>query len=232
MYDEEIHACLIDGVRLHSGKKFSLRHNSIEDLEDKLIKCEKIKGENTSVVLIIDGVYSMYGDLTPLDQIVALKEKYDFSIIMDDSHGFGVFGQNGLGVGEHFNVLHEVDVLMSTTGKALGVIGGFVCAKKDIITYLRYNTQSQIFSRVLPLPMLMSIKKNLEIFIREPERRIQLWENINRFRKGLTDLGFDLHDSIGAVIPITFDIEEDTYLKIHDIIRISIAFLYILPYTL
>lgn len=203
IYDQKCHACLIDGVRIHNGRKFAFKHNNIEHLEKQLQRALKTHDPKTGVIMVIvDGLYSMHGELAPLDKIAALKEKYGFTFFVDDSHAFGVFGEKGKGSPEHFGVEDAVDVYVSTFTKSFGNLGGFVAGKQPIIEYLRYAVRSQIFSRTMPLPMVKSVQKNLEIFIREPERRTRLWRNTNKFHKGLKQLAINAGQSDSPIIPI------------------------------
>lgn len=203
IYDQSIHACLIDGVRLHNGRKFAFQHNSIEHLETQLQRASKTHNPETgTIIVIVDGLYSMGGELAPLDAIAKLKEQYDFALFVDDSHAFGVFGDQGRGAPQHFDVEDQVDVYVSTFTKSFGNLGGFVAAKKEIIDYLRFTVRSQIFSRTMPLPMVLSVLKNLETFQREPERRTRLWNNTRKFQQGLRALGLNIGKTESPITPV------------------------------
>lgn len=231
IYDQYVHACAIDGVRLHNGRKFAFKHNDIEHLRKQLINAKKFqKDELGTTIVIVDGVYSMHGDIAPLDEIAELKKEFDFALIVDDSHGFGVFGVNGRGTPEFFEMEEEVDLYVSTFTKSMGSLGAFVAGKKDIIEFVRYNTRSQIFSRTLPLPQVLSALKKLEIFRNEPERRIKLWENIRKFQKGLEDSGISIGKTQSAVTPIVINGTVEEGLNILSQLRDLDVFSYMVTY--
>ncbi len=203
IYDQNAHACLIDGVRLHNGRKFAFKHNDVSQLEMQLKRASKTHDPNQGIMMVIvDGLYSMSGEFAPLREIAKLKEKYDFTLFVDDSHAFGVFGENGRGTPEHFGVEKDVDIYVSTFTKAFGSIGGFVAAKNEIITYLRYAVRSQIFSRTMPLPMVAATLKTMEIFKREPHRRKTLMKNTKLFQDGLKKLGIYIGKTQSPITPV------------------------------
>ena len=231
IYDQSVHACAIDGVRLHNGRKFAFKHNDVAHLRKQLIKAQKFqKDEYGTTIVLVDGVYSMYGDLAPLDEIVALKEEFDFSIIVDDSHGFGVLGENGRGTPEHFDVEDQIELYISTFTKSMGSYGGFVSGNKDLIEFLRYNTRSQIFSRTIPLPQVLSCIKKLELFINEPERREKLWSNIRKFQNGMREAGINIGETSSAVTPIKINGTVEDCLKILSQLREKQVFSYMVTY--
>lgn len=205
VFDNEAHACLLDGKRLHVGKSFSYKHNDIESCEQKLKVATRVAEEQGGgVLLITEGVYGMTGALGILDQIVALKKKYSFRILIDDAHGFGVMGESGRGTSEHFNVMDGIDIYIGAYAKSMAIIGGFVASKKFIIDYLRYNMRSQIYAKALPMPIVEGCLKRLEI-IRGPEGdklRKQLWVVTRRLQKGFRDLGFDIGPAEACVTPV------------------------------
>ncbi len=203
IYDQAVHACSIDGIRLHNGRKFSFRHNSVAHLETQIKRALKRHNPETgSILVIIDGVYSMHGEQAPLKEIVALKKKYDFCILLDDSHGFGVLGHSGAGAAQEQDVEDEVDIYVATFTKAIGSLGAFVAADKTTIDYLRYNTRSQIFSRTIPLSQLLPAQNNLRLLRKEPGRRIKLWNNTVRFQSGLRKLGINIGEPESPITPI------------------------------
>jgi len=211
IYDQKVHACLIDGIRLHNGKKASFIHNNMKHLETQLRRAtEQQDHSQGTIFVIVDGLYSMHGETAPLDQIAKLKEQFDFCLIVDDSHGFGVFGDNGRGTPEFYNVEDQVDIYISTFTKSLGSLGAFVSASKQIITYLRFATRSQIFSRTMALPQVVTVIENLKAMQRQPERRERLWDNVNTFHNGLREMGINIGKSEGPITPIhiTGSIEE------------------------
>jgi len=203
IYDQKVHACIIDGVRIHNGRSFSFKHNDVEHLETQLKRAQKFyqKGRGTILVLV-DGVYSMYGEQAPLKQIAELKTKYDFNIVVDDSHGFGIIGENGRGTPESQGVENSVDLYISTFTKAMGSIGGFVCGKKAIMDYLRYNTRGAIFSRTMPLPQVLTVTENLKTLKAEPFRRAHAWNNTKKFQNGMRNLGFDIGKPESPITPV------------------------------
>jgi glycine C-acetyltransferase len=222
VYDSEAHACIIDGMRLHFGKRFVYPHNNIENLEIQLRRAKKMTQETGGGILVItEGVYGMSGDLGKLKDIVALKEKYDFRLLVDDAHGFGTMGATGAGTDEHFGVQKEVDLYFGTFAKSMAGIGGFIAGEKKVIKYLMYNMRSQIFAKSLPMPMVMGALKRLELLKSQPEHREKLWTIVNALQKGLTEAGLDIGNTESPVTPvmlsggvgeatqITFDLREN-----------------------
>ena len=205
VYDAECHACLLDGIRLHIGEKYKFRHNNIVDCEKVLARACKVADENGGGVLVItEGVFGMTGALGILDQIVALKEKYNFRFMIDDAHGFGVMGPHGRGTSEHFGVMDGVDLYIGAYAKSMATIGGFVASKKEIITYLRYNMRSQMYAKALPMPIVEGCIKRLEI-IDSPEgdeRRAQLWKVTRRLQEGFRELGYEIGPAEACVTPV------------------------------
>jgi len=201
------HASIIDGVRLGFAKSFKFKHNDMADLEAKLARTDESKGR----VVIVDGVFSMEGDLCPLPELVALKKKYGTRLMVDDAHGLGVFGENGRGTAEHFGLEEEVDLTMGTFSKSLATVGGFIVGPKQVVEYVRHHARSQIFSAATPPPMAAAVIASLQIIEREPERRKKLWENTHYMKRELENLGFDTGDSDSPVIPIVVGDEETTF---------------------
>ena len=203
VYDAESHACIVDGVRLHMGKRFVFPHNNIENLEKQLQRAQKIVEDAGGGVLVItEGVFGMSGNLGKLDKIVALKEKYNFRLFVDDAHGFGTMGPTGAGVAEHFGVQDTADLYFSTFAKSMALIGAFIAGEKQVIEYLRYNTRSQIFAKSLPMAMVIGGLKRLELLRTRPKIRENLWTIVNAVQKGLRDKGFDLGTSESPVTPV------------------------------
>ena len=203
--DSEAHACLIDGSRLHMGTTYKFRHNDIESCEQKLQKATaEAEANGGGVLLITEGVFGMTGALGILDQIVALKEKYSFRILIDDAHGFGVMGPTGRGTSEHFGVMDGIDLYIGAYAKSMATIGGFIASEKDIITYLRYNMRSQMYAKALPMPIVEGCLKRLEI-IRSAEgdaRRAHLWEVTRRLQNGFRNLGYQIGPAEACVTPV------------------------------
>lgn len=203
VYDSEDHACILDGMRLHIGKRFVYQHNNLESLEKQLQRAVKVAEKNGGGVLVItEGVFGMAGDLGFLDKIVPLKEKYPFRLLVDDAHGFGTMGATGAGTGEHFGVQDGIDVYFSTFAKAMASIGAFVAGDEDIINYLRYNLRSQIFAKSLPMPLVEGGLKRLELLKNSPELREQLWTVAKALQDGLKAQGFDLGQTNSPVTPV------------------------------
>jgi 8-amino-7-oxononanoate synthase len=192
------HACIIDGCRLGFGKTYKYRHNDMEDLEAKLAIVPDGRGR----IVVVDGVFSMEGDLADLPRIIELARRHGARVMVDDAHGLGVFGENGRGTAEHFGVEAEVDLLMGTFSKSLAAIGGFVAGDADVIDYVRHHARSAIFSAAPPPASVAAALKALEIVEREPERRKRLWETTDYMRSELRVLGFDTGLSASPVIPL------------------------------
>jgi 8-amino-7-oxononanoate synthase len=192
------HACIIDGCRLGFGKTYKYRHNDMADLEAKL----EVVPEGRGKLVVVDGVFSMEGDLADLPRIVELTRAHGARLMVDDAHGLGVFGENGRGTPEHFGVEQDVDLVMGTFSKSLATVGGFVAGDLDVIDYVKHQARSEIFSAAPPPASVAAALKALEIVEREPERRKHLWENTDYMRRELSLLGFDTGESASPVIPI------------------------------
>jgi 8-amino-7-oxononanoate synthase len=201
------HASIIDGARLSFGKSFKFKHNDMEDLEGKLERADENKGR----MIIVDGVFSMEGDLCDLPGLVKLKNRYNARLMVDDAHGLGVFGDNGRGTAEHFGLEDQVDLTMGTFSKSLATVGGFIAGPQQVIEFIRHHARSQIFSAATPPPMAAAVIAALKVLKREPERRKQLWENTEYMKRELQNLGFDTGDSDSPVIPILIGDELATF---------------------
>jgi len=203
VYDAESHACIIDGVRMHMGKRFIYPHNDIDNLEKQLQRATKITQETGGGILVIsEGVFGMSGNLGDLKGIVDLKKKYNFRFLVDDAHGFGTMGKTGAGTGEHFGVQDQIDVYFSTFAKSMASIGAFVAGNKKVITYLRYNVRSQIFAKSLPMPLVIGGMKRLELLKTQPELKDNLWKIVNALQNGLKDKGYNLGTTKSPVTPV------------------------------
>lgn len=203
VYDSEAHACIIDGLRLHMGKRFVFPHNDMVRFEKELEKAVRLAEEqNGGVLVITEGVFGMSGDLGRIDEIVKFKKKYNFRILIDDAHGFGTMGANGRGVPEHFGVMDEVDLYFGTFAKAMAGIGGFIAGPEMVIDYLRYNMRSQIFAKSLPMPMVVGALKRLELIKTQPQLRENLWNVVNALQNGLRSKGFNLGNTQSPVTPV------------------------------
>lgn len=203
VYDVDSHACIIDGVRLHMGKRFTYRHNDVESIEKNLQRATKMAEENGGgILLITEGVFGMRGQQGKLKEIVALKEKYNFRLLVDDAHGFGTLGKTGAGAGEEQGCQDGIDVYFSTFAKSMASIGAFVAADQDIIDYLKYNLRSQMFAKSLPMIFAVGALKRLELLRTMPELKDKLWENVNALQNGLKSRGFDIGDTNTCVTPV------------------------------
>ncbi|MDQ6845225.1 MAG: aminotransferase class I/II-fold pyridoxal phosphate-dependent enzyme [Bacteroidota bacterium] len=203
VYDGEAHACLVDGVRLHMGFSYKYKHNDIEDCEKQLQRAVKMAEKNGGgILLITEGVFGMSGNQGKIKEIVALKKKYNFRILIDDAHGFGSMGPTGAGADEQQGCQKDVDLYFSTFVKSMGSIGAFISGTKEIMTYLRYNVRSQIFAKSLPLIIVEGMLKRMDMLKTMPELRQKLWENVNALQKGLTTKGFDIGTTNSPVTPV------------------------------
>lgn len=203
VYDSESHACILDGLRMHIGKRFVYPHNDIEKLEKGLERATKIVKETGGGILVItEGVFGMAGDLGKLDQITKLKEKYSFRFLVDDAHGFGTMGKTGAGTGEHFGVQDKIDLYFGTFAKSMAGIGGFVAGEKFVIDYLTYNMRSQIFAKSLPMPMVIGALKRLEMLQNMPELKAKLWEMTMALQAGLRKNGLNIGNTESPVTPV------------------------------
>jgi len=196
--DSMDHASIIDGVRLGFGKALKYKHNDMDDLEGKLARSDPDKGK----MIVVDGVFSMEGDIANLPRIVELKNAHGARLFVDDAHGIGVLGENGRGTPEHFGLENEVDLVMGTFSKSLATVGGFIAGSQEVIDFVRHNARSAIFSAAMPPGTAAAVIKALEIIESEPERRQQLWESTHYMKRELDGLGFDTGHSETPVIPI------------------------------
>ncbi|HPX80176.1 MAG TPA: pyridoxal phosphate-dependent aminotransferase family protein [Bacteroidales bacterium] len=203
VYDSQAHACIMDGMRLHMGQRIVYPHNNLEKCDKALERATRLTQKSGGgILLITEGVYGMTGALGFLDQIVSLKKKYNFRILIDDAHGFGVMGKNGRGTSEHFNVMDEVDLYFGAFAKSMAGIGGFVAGKTDIINYLRYNLRSQIYAKSLPMAMVEGLLKRLDMIRTMPELREKLLLITSKLQEGLKKNGFDIGPAEACVTPV------------------------------
>lgn len=204
VYDGECHACILDGVRLHLGKRFVYAHNDIDSCRKQLERATKLT-ENTggAILVITEGVFGMSGDQGNIRQIVELREKegFSFRLIVDDAHGFGTLGKLGRGAAEEQGVHDKVDIFMCTFAKSMASIGAFVAADADIINYLRYSMRSQIFAKSLPMPLVIGALKRLEL-LKDITHKNQLWKIVDALQNGLREAGFYLGKTDSAVTPV------------------------------
>lgn len=204
VYDAESHACIIDGLRLHPGHRYVYKHNDMADFEKQLIRSASIieKQKAGGILVITEGVFGMAGDQGKLKEITALKNKYQFRILLDDAHGFGTLGKIGAGAAEEQGCQDKIDLYFSTFAKSMASIGAFVAGDKSIIDYIRYNIRSQIFAKSLPMPLVIGNLKRLELLRKQPELKDKLWENARKLQKGLKEGGFDIGKTDSVVTPV------------------------------
>ena len=203
VYDVDAHACIIDGVRLHMGKRFTYRHNDLESMEKNLQRASKMVEETGGGILFItEGVFGMRGQQGKLKEIVEMKKQYNFRLLVDDAHGFGTLGKTGAGAGEEQGCQDGIDVYFSTFAKSMANIGAFVAADKDIIDYLKYNLRSQMFAKALPMIQTIGSLKRLELLRNSSELKDKLWVNVNALQNGLKQRGFNIGDTNTCVTPV------------------------------
>lgn len=204
VYDAESHACIIDGLRLHPGHRYVFKHNDITDFEKQLQRANQlIEKQNAGGILVItEGVFGMAGDQGKLKEIAALKDKYQFRLLVDDAHGFGTLGKTGAGAGEEQGVQDKIDLYFSTFAKSMASIGAFIAGDRDIVDYIRYNIRSQIFAKSLPMPLVIGNLKRLELLKTQPQLKKKLWENALRLQNGLKARGFDIGKTDSVVTPV------------------------------
>lgn len=203
VYDSESHACAMDGIRLHRGKHFSFKHNDIEHLEKVLTKAEQLAKESGGGILVLtEGVFSMNGEQGKVKEIVALKQKFSFRLLVDDAHGFGVMGNEGRGIGEEQNVQDGIDLYFSTFTKSFAGFGAFVSGNAAVIQYIKYNIRSQIFAKALPLVMVIGLLKRLEVMKANPQLRNNLWKNVHHLQSGLRKIGHNIGKANTCITPV------------------------------
>ncbi|MEZ4920965.1 MAG: aminotransferase class I/II-fold pyridoxal phosphate-dependent enzyme [Saprospiraceae bacterium] len=206
VYDAESHACIVDAVRMHMGKRFVFNHNDMDSLVTNLERATRKANETGGGILVItEGVFGMRGDQGKLKEIVALKERYNFRLLIDDAHGFGMLGKTGAGTAEEQGVTDQVDLYFSTFAKSMALIGGFIAGRKEIIRYLRYNMRSQIFAKSLPMPIVQGLFKRFELLKNHPEYRERLWDNVNMLQAGLKERGCEIGETNTCVTPVYFE---------------------------
>ena len=207
LIDEKNHASIIEGTRLSFAKIIKFRHNDMEDLEKRL----KNLDQSRIILIVVDGIFSMEGDIAPLDKITELADKYNASVYVDDAHSLGVLGKNGAGTANHFGVTDKVDIIMGTFSKSLASLGGFVAGSKDAINYLKHNARALLFSASIPPASAATVLKALEVIQKEPERIERLWENTNYAKQLLTENNFNIGESTTPIIPIYVGDDVKTY---------------------
>ena len=203
VYDVDAHACIVDGVRLHIGKRFTYKHNDVISLEKNLQRATKLADQTGGGILVIsEGVFGMRGEQGRLKEIVALKKKYNFRFLVDDAHGFGTLGESGKGAGNEQGVQDQIDVYFATFAKSMASTGAFVASEKEIVDYLKYNMRSQMFAKSLQMQLVKGALKRLDMLRTRPEFKINLWENVNALQNGLKESGFDIGTTQSCVTPV------------------------------
>jgi len=203
VYDAESHACIVDGVRLHMGKRFVYAHNDIGSLETQLKRATKMAQETGGAILVItEGVFGMSGAEGKLKEIVALKKHYNFRLFVDDAHGFGTMGATGSGTHEEQGVVDQIDIYFGTFAKSMAMIGGFIASNKMVTKHLRYNMRSQIFAKSMPMPLVVGAMKRLELLQNNPELKDNLWKIVRALQGGLRDAGFNIGTTTTPVTPV------------------------------
>ncbi|HMP29985.1 MAG TPA: pyridoxal phosphate-dependent aminotransferase family protein [Saprospiraceae bacterium] len=203
VYDAESHACIVDGLRMHSGKRFAFKHNDIDSLRKHLVSATRLAEENEGGILVItEGVFGMQGDQGILKEIATLKQEFNFRLLVDDAHGFGTLGKTGAGAGEEQGVQQHIDLYFATFAKSMASIGAFLAADKGIIKFLKYNMRSQIFAKSLPMPIVVGNLKRLELLKNNPSLKDKLWTNVNLLQSGLKEAGFHIGNTNSCVTPV------------------------------
>jgi glycine C-acetyltransferase len=213
VYDAECHASILDGLRLHPGKRYVFKHNDMEDFDKQMKRATELaKTQGGGILVVTEGVFGMAGDQGKLKDIAAFKDKYEFRLLVDDAHGFGTMGKTGAGTGEEQGVQDKIDLLFNTFAKSGASIGAFISGEKQIINYLRYNMRSQIFAKSIPLPIVIGHLKRVQLMRQHPEMKAKLWQNVNKLQNGLKERGFDIGRTNSPVTPIYLqgDIPEAT----------------------
>jgi len=202
IYDELSHACIVDGKQLAMAEKSVFKHNNLVSLEKQLKRASSKMKPNSSILVVTEGVFGMTGDLGKLKEIIALKEKYPFRLLVDDAHGFGTLGHDGSGAGTQLGCHDGIDIYFGTFAKAVALIGAFVAAESRVIEFLKANTRSQIFAKSLPMPIVVSARERIKLIRQHPEWREKLWENTKKLRAGLVELGYNVLPSESPVTPV------------------------------
>lgn len=224
VYDSESHACILDGMRLHVGKRFVFKHNDMESFDKQMERATRIvEKTNGGIMVITEGVFGMAGDQGRLKDIVEFRKsgKYEFRLFVDDAHGFGTVGETGQGSGEQQGVQDEIDILFGTFAKAMASVGAFISGDEHMIEYLRYNMRSQVFAKSLPMTLVVGARKRLQLLREQPEHKENLWKIASALQNGLVESGFDIGVTNSAVTPVflegglaeatnlTFDLREN-----------------------
>jgi len=215
VYDAESHACILDGLRMHMGKRFVYAHNDIDSLSKQLVRATKLVEETGGAILVItEGVFGMSGNQGKLKEIVELKRNFNFRLLVDDAHGFGTMGKTGAGTGEAQNCQDGIDIYFSTFAKSMASIGAFISSDEQVIDYLRYNMRSQIFAKSLPMPLVIGALKRLELLRTQPQLKARLWEICNLLQQKLREKGFNIGNTSSPVTPVILQCDENQVAKL------------------
>jgi len=224
VYDSESHACIIDGVRLHAGKRFVFQHNDMASFDKQMERATRLVEETGGGILVItEGVFGMAGDQGLLKEIIEFRKsgKYQFRLFVDDAHGFGTMGKTGAGTGEEQGCQDGIDILFGTFAKSMASIGAFISSTEDVVEFFRYNMRSQMFAKSLPMPLVVGARKRLELLRTQPELKANLWKISSALQKGFREAGFNLGRTNSPVTPVflsgtlaeasnlTFDLREN-----------------------
>lgn len=202
IYDELSHACIVDGKQLAMAEKYVFKHNDIDSFEKQLERAHRNAKPNSSILVVTEGAFGMTGDLGILKEMIALKEKYPFRLLVDDAHGVGTMGDDGSGTGTHLGCHDGIDIYFGTFAKAFALIGAFVATEQRVVEFLKANVRSQIFAKSVPMPIVKSAQKRLEMIKNHPEWRTKLWENTNMLRNGLKSMGYNVLPAKCPVTPV------------------------------
>lgn len=205
VYDSESHACIIDGVRLHAGKRFVFQHNDMESFQKQMDRATKLAEETGGGIMVItEGVFGMAGDQGLLKEIIEFRTsgKYDFRLFVDDAHGFGTLGKTGMGTGEEQGCQDGIDVYFGTFAKSMASIGAFISSTENVVEFLRYNMRSQMFAKSLPMPLVVGARKRLELLRSQPKHKENLWKVATALQTGLKKAGFNIGATNSAVTPV------------------------------
>jgi glycine C-acetyltransferase len=202
IYDELSHACIVDGKQLAMADKFVYKHNDIRSFKKQLKRASRRCGKHSSILVVTEGAFGMTGDLGILNEMIALKQKYPFRLLVDDAHGLGTMGEDGSGTGTHLGCQDEIDIYFGTFAKTFALIGAFVATEPRAVEFLKANTRSQVFAKSVPMPVVESARQRLKMIQDHPEWREQLWENTNKLRRGLREIGYKVLPAECPVTPV------------------------------
>ena len=214
VYDKDVHACTYDGIRMQTCHRFSFRNNDLAHLEKQLIRAtEATEKSGGGILVLIEGVYGMGGHQGKVAEVVALKEKYNFRLLLDDAHGFGVLGETGAGTGEAQGCQDGVDLYYSTFTKSMSTMGAFISGGLEILEHMKYTVRSQVFSKTIPMPVIVGALKRLDMIRTRPELRERLWKNVHSLQAGLYDHGFLDGNILGESCITPVFLKHDDYVE-------------------